>query len=58
MTTNSAFIQGWYEGAMGHGCRTLREALERHPDYTGAEITAHLNGVEDGEQGDTFRRDL
>ena len=57
MTIDRAFLDGWYEGAMGHGCRTPREAETRHPDWTSAEITAHLNGVDDGERNDTFRRD-
>lgn len=59
MTTNTAeaFACGWDEGAKGTAAETAREAGARYPEFTSDEVTAYLNGADDGAKGDRFRLD-
>ena len=58
-TPTGAFAEGWLSGAYGRPAETPREVSSRYPDMGGAEVSAYLNGVEDGTRGDQFRlRDI
>ena len=57
-TIDGAFAEGWLSGAYGQPASTARQVGERYPTMIGAEITAYLNGAEDGGRGDRFRLDM
>ena len=51
------FATGWREGALGVAPDTNRGVSARYPDMSSDEITAYLNGAEDGRAGDRWRMD-
>ncbi|HEV8673035.1 MAG TPA: hypothetical protein VGX21_03235 [Methylomirabilota bacterium] len=54
--TRSAFVAGWYRGAL-LGEATPREIATEHPEYSIAEVDAFGQGSVDGAAGDAWRRD-
>jgi len=57
MLTVGAFVLGWQDGKRlrARAPGSMREALALHLGLSSSDASAYLNGVQDGQAGDTFR---